>query len=143
MRELVYVTYRSCNDRVFRAVCRRFALYAVIVEGAADGSPAGSGESSARPRILLVEDDPTIRQMTQLALERDGFAVSTAHDGASGLAAFRAQPPDLVILDVMLPGVDGVSVCRTIREQQRRADRDADRQDRPGRRRARPRGGRG
>ena len=55
--------------------------------------------------------------MTQLALERDGFAVSTAHDGASGLAAFRAQPPDLVILDVMLPGVDGVSVCRTIRER--------------------------
>ena len=55
--------------------------------------------------------------MTQLALERDGFAVSTAHDGASGLAAFRAEPPDLVILDVMLPGVDGVSVCRTIRER--------------------------
>ena len=55
--------------------------------------------------------------MTQLALERDGFAVSTAHDGVSGLAAFRAQPPDLVILDVMLPGVDGVSVCRTIREK--------------------------
>jgi DNA-binding response OmpR family regulator len=116
MRELVYVTYRSCNDRVFRAVCRRFALYAVIVEGAADGSPAGSGESSARPRILLVEDDPTIRQMTQLALERDGFAVATANDGAGGLEAFRSQPPDLVLLDVMLPGVDGVSVCRTIRE---------------------------
>jgi len=75
-----------------------------------------SGESSARPRVLLVEDDPTIRQMTQLALERDGFAVATAHDSSSGLAAFRSQPPDLVILDVMLPGVDGVSVCRTIRE---------------------------
>ncbi|MGH3140651.1 MAG: response regulator, partial [Gaiellales bacterium] len=67
--------------------------------------------------MLLVEDDLTIRQMTQLALERDGFAVSTAPDGASGLAAFRAQPPDLVIIDVMLPGVDGVSVCRTIREK--------------------------
>jgi DNA-binding response OmpR family regulator len=77
--------------------------------------PEGGG--SRPPRILLVEDDLTIRQMTQLALERDGFAVSTAHDGASGLAAFRAEPPDLVILDVMLPGVDGVSVCRTIRER--------------------------
>jgi DNA-binding response OmpR family regulator len=77
--------------------------------------PEGGG--SRPPRILLVEDDLTIRQMTQLALERDGFAVSTARDGASGLAAFRAQPPDLVILDVMLPGVDGVSVCRTIRER--------------------------
>ena len=84
--------------------------HARLVEG-----PEGGG--SRPPRILLVEDDLTIRQMTQLALERDGFAVSTAHDGASGLAAFRAQPPDLVILDVMLPGVDGVSVCRTIRER--------------------------
>jgi DNA-binding response OmpR family regulator len=70
----------------------------------------------ARPRLLLVEDDATIRQMTQLSLERDGFAVATAHDGASGLAAFRADAPDLVVLDVMLPGVDGVSVCRSIRE---------------------------
>jgi len=84
--------------------------HARLVEG-----PDGGG--SRPPRILLVEDDLTIRQMTQLALERDGFAVSTAHDGASGLAAFRAEPPDLVILDVMLPGVDGVSVCRTIRER--------------------------
>ena len=73
-------------------------------------------ESSARPRILLVEDDPTIREMTQLALQRDGFDVDTADDGATGLSAFRSQPPDLVLLDVMLPGVDGVSVCRTIRE---------------------------
>jgi DNA-binding response OmpR family regulator len=70
----------------------------------------------ARPRILLVEDDATIREMTQLALERDGFAVATAHDGATGLALFRSQPPDVVLLDVMLPGTDGVSVCRTIRE---------------------------
>ena len=70
----------------------------------------------ARPRILLVEDDATIRQMTQLSLERDGFAVATAPDGASGLAAFSAETPDLVVLDVMLPGVDGVSVCRSIRE---------------------------
>ena len=73
-------------------------------------------ESSARPRILLVEDDPTIREMTQLALQRDGFDVDTADDGATGLSAFRSQPPDLVLLDVMLPGVDGVSVCRTMRE---------------------------
>ena len=89
----MYVTYRSCNDRVFRAVCRRFALYAVIVEGAADGSPAGSGESSARPRILLVEDDPTIRQMTQLALERDGFAVATANDAPAASRRSGPQPP--------------------------------------------------
>jgi DNA-binding response OmpR family regulator len=66
--------------------------------------------------ILLVEDDATIREMTQLSLERDGFVVATAADGPAGLEAFRAGSPDLVLLDVMLPGLDGVSVCRAIRE---------------------------
>jgi DNA-binding response OmpR family regulator len=66
--------------------------------------------------ILLVEDDATIREMTQLSLERDGFVVITAADGPSGLEAFRAGSADLVLLDVMLPGFDGVSVCRAIRE---------------------------
>jgi DNA-binding response OmpR family regulator len=67
-------------------------------------------------RILLVEDDATIREMTQLSLQRDGFTVETAADGPAGLDAFRADPPDLVLLDLMLPGLDGVSVCRAIRE---------------------------
>jgi DNA-binding response OmpR family regulator len=67
-------------------------------------------------RILLVEDDATIREMTQLSLQRDGFTVETAADGPSGLEAFRDAPPDLVLLDLMLPGLDGVSVCRAIRE---------------------------
>src|SRR3954451_18400457 len=68
-------------------------------------------------RILLVEDDPTIREMTRLSLERDGFLVDTADDGSGGLEAFRAQAADLVLLDVMLPGIDGIRVCRAIREQ--------------------------
>jgi DNA-binding response OmpR family regulator len=66
-------------------------------------------------RVLLVEDDPTIREMTRLALERDGFAVETAADGPAGLAAFAVRAPDLVLLDIMLPGLDGISVCRQIR----------------------------
>ena len=66
-------------------------------------------------RVLLVEDDPTIREMTRMTLERDGFVVETAGDGQSGLDAFDRGPPDIVLLDVMLPGMDGVSVCRRIR----------------------------
>jgi len=66
-------------------------------------------------RVLLVEDDPTIREMTRMTLERDGFVVETAGDGQSGLDAFDRRPPDIVLLDVMLPGMDGVSVCRRIR----------------------------
>src|SRR5438105_5777286 len=68
-------------------------------------------------RVLLVEDDPTIREMTRMALERDGFAVDTAGDGRAGLDAFARATPDVVLLDVMLPELDGVSVCRQIRSQ--------------------------
>ena len=67
--------------------------------------------------ILLVEDDRTIRDATALSLERDGFRVETAGDGAAGLAAFRARRPDLALLDVMLPAMDGVSLCRAIRAE--------------------------
>ena len=124
MRELRVRRLRSCNDRVFRAVCRRFALYAVIVEGAADGSPAGSGESSARPRILLVEDDPTIREMTRLALERDGFVVETAGDGqaASTLSSAAARP------GAARRDAAGHGRCQRVPQDpraQRRSDRDA------------------
>ncbi len=66
-------------------------------------------------RVLLVEDDDTIREMTRLSLERDGFSVTTAADGPAGLAAFAADPPDVMLLDIMLPGMDGVSVCRQVR----------------------------
>jgi DNA-binding response OmpR family regulator len=66
-------------------------------------------------RVLLVEDDATIREMTRMALERDGFVVETAVDGRDGLEAFERGSVDVVLLDVMLPGLDGVSLCRRIR----------------------------
>jgi two-component system response regulator MtrA len=66
-------------------------------------------------RILLVEDDPSIREITAIGLRNAGFEVSTAADGAEGLERFRSQPVDLVLLDVMLPRMDGLEVCRAIR----------------------------
>jgi DNA-binding response OmpR family regulator len=69
-----------------------------------------------RPHVLFVEDDDVIREATQLSLERDGFRVSVAADGRAGLDAFFAAPPDVALLDVMLPGLNGVSLCRRIRE---------------------------
>jgi DNA-binding response OmpR family regulator len=68
-------------------------------------------------RVLLVEDDAVIREATQLALERHGFEVSVAGDGLAGLAAYRAGRPDVALLDLMLPGMNGVSLCRQIREE--------------------------
>ncbi|MFE7814648.1 two-component system response regulator CseB [Streptomyces sp. NPDC057433] len=67
--------------------------------------------------VLFVEDDDVIREATQLALERDGFAVTAMPDGLSGLEAFRADRPDIALLDVMVPGLDGVSLCRSIRDE--------------------------
>jgi two-component system response regulator MtrA len=68
-------------------------------------------------RILLVEDDPSIREVVALGLRAAGFAVDTAADGEAGLARWRADRPDLVLLDVMLPRLDGLEVCRAIRRE--------------------------
>ena len=67
--------------------------------------------------ILLVEDDPSIREITKLGLEDAGFAVHTAGDGEEALVRFRHDQPDLVVLDVMLPKRDGLEVCRAIRAE--------------------------
>ncbi|OKK02849.1 MULTISPECIES: two-component system response regulator CseB [unclassified Streptomyces] len=71
----------------------------------------------AETHVLFVEDDDVIREATQLALERDGFAVTAMPDGLSGLESFRRRQPDIALLDVMLPGMDGVSLCRRIRDE--------------------------
>lgn len=69
------------------------------------------------PRMLFVEDDPVIRQATADYLARNGFDVVTAEDGDAGLEAWRENEPVLALLDVMLPGMDGVSLCRAIRAE--------------------------
>ncbi|MEW1549272.1 two-component system response regulator CseB [Streptomyces tsukubensis] len=71
----------------------------------------------AETHVLFVEDDDVIREATQLALERQGFAVTAMPDGLLGLEAFRADRPDIALLDVMVPGLDGVSLCRRIRDE--------------------------
>jgi DNA-binding response OmpR family regulator len=67
-------------------------------------------------RILMVEDDAVIREATQLTLERHGYDVTTAEDGLEAIESFEKMHPEVVMLDIMLPGLDGISVCRRIRE---------------------------
>ena len=67
------------------------------------------------PLALIVDDDPFIRLLTRDALERFGWQVEEASDGASGLAAITKLHPDIVLLDVMMPGMDGFAVCRALR----------------------------
>ena len=69
----------------------------------------------AGERVLVVDDEPTVREVVQWYLEHDGYRVELAGDGADALDAFTARSPDLVVLDLMLPGVDGLEVCRRIR----------------------------
>jgi DNA-binding response OmpR family regulator len=66
-------------------------------------------------RVLVVDDDPTVSDVVRRYLERDGFAVTLAADGPAALMAFGAERPELVVLDLMLPGIDGLEVCRRMR----------------------------
>jgi len=69
-----------------------------------------------KTKILLVDDDPNIRQLVKLYLEKEGFDVSEAARGDEAVKAFKASPPNLMLLDLMLPGMDGWQVCREVRK---------------------------
>jgi DNA-binding response OmpR family regulator len=68
-------------------------------------------------RILVVDDEPTILDSVGYALQREGFEVSSARDGAEGLRLAREESPDVIVLDVMLPGLSGREVCRQLRSE--------------------------
>ena len=74
----------------------------------------------AGPRVLVVDDDPQLREALTRALELDGYDVSTASNGAKALDALRDDRPDVMVLDVMMPYVGGLDVCRTLRERKDR-----------------------
>ncbi len=69
------------------------------------------------PKLLLVEDDQTLRETLAFNLSREGYTVTQAGDGTAALDLARQTKPDLVVLDIMLPGVDGLTVCRTLRHE--------------------------
>ena len=68
-------------------------------------------------RLLLVDDEPAIIKGLKFSLEQDGYEIITAADGGEALEQFRNNPVDLILLDVMLPVMDGIEVCQRIREQ--------------------------
>ncbi|MEM9192563.1 MAG: response regulator transcription factor [Myxococcota bacterium] len=67
-------------------------------------------------RVLVVDDEPRIREVVQYALEREGFAVETAAEGSQVPSLVAASAPDLIVLDIMLPGIDGLELCRQLRK---------------------------
>jgi DNA-binding response OmpR family regulator len=74
-------------------------------------------ETASEQRVLVVEDERTIAEAVAARLRAEGFAVQTVGDGPSAVAAARRTPPDVIVLDVMLPGFDGLEVCRRIQAE--------------------------
>jgi DNA-binding NarL/FixJ family response regulator len=72
-------------------------------------------------RVLVIEDQPVMRRNLKTILEMEGFIVATAENGARGVAAARAQPPDLILCDVMMPELDGYGVLAALRQDERTA----------------------
>ncbi len=71
----------------------------------------------SRPAVLVVEDEPPLAESIQFVLEREGFDVEVAADGERALERFRSSPPSLVLLDLMLPRLSGLDVCRIVRSE--------------------------
>lgn len=69
------------------------------------------------PKILVVDDDPAISEMLSIVLESEGFAPVPVTDGAEAIAAFHRESPELILLDLMLPGMNGVDICKAIRRE--------------------------
>lgn len=82
-----------------------------------EGGPTDATMVAMRAKVLVVDDDPALSEMLGIVLRNEGFEPSFVGDGDGALAAFRATKPDLVLLDLMLPGTDGVDVCRAIRAE--------------------------
>ena len=74
-------------------------------------------ETDVNPPILVVDDDPKIVSLVKTYLEREGFRVATAGDGKAALEALRSSPPLLLVLDLMLPELDGLALLRMVRER--------------------------
>ena len=89
------------------------------MEGLADATEGGDRPSK---RVLVIEDDANILLSLEFVLEREGYEVRSATTGREGLAAMRRDPPDLVILDLMLPDLSGYEVCQHARSEPRLAE---------------------
>jgi len=81
--------------------------------------PAGIRTAMARPRILIIEDERALTEVLAYNLQREGYDPVIAHDGQEGLRKAQMQIPDLILLDLMLPSLDGLHICRELRAGER------------------------
>jgi excisionase family DNA binding protein len=96
---------------------RRYRLRDLDAFVAGSAGAAPTARTRPAPLVLIVDDDPRIREFVRVNLEMDGFAVREAGSADEGLAALEAEPPDLILLDVMMPKVDGWEMLQRVRER--------------------------
>jgi two-component system alkaline phosphatase synthesis response regulator PhoP len=77
---------------------------------------------SEKKRILVVDDEPDFCSIVQMNLEKEGFAVELAYSGVEGLEKVHANPPDAIVLDIMMPEMDGYEVCKKLKADEKYAD---------------------
>jgi len=82
----------------------------------------GGKDMSEKKRILVVDDEPDFCAIVQGNLEKEGFDVEVAYDGVEGIEKVRANPPDAIVLDVMMPEKDGYAVCKELKSDEKYAD---------------------
>jgi len=99
-----------------------FALPKPIAQQELLSTVAQMLQHPARGPVLVIDDDADVRRLLQTSLQQQGFSVETAEDGEAGLARVREQPPGLILLDMRLPGIDGYSVLRTLKDDPASAD---------------------
>lgn len=96
---------------------RRYRLRDLDAFVAGSAGAATATRTRPAPLVLIVDDDPRIREFVRVNLEMDGFAVREAGSADEGLEALEAEPPDLILLDVMMPKVDGWEMLQRVRER--------------------------
>jgi two-component system phosphate regulon response regulator PhoB len=84
-----------------------------------NATPADKRATAAEPVVLVIDDEPDLLELVKHQLQKEHYEVTTALDGEVALTQARRQPPDLVVLDLMLPGIDGLEVCRRLRADPR------------------------
>ena len=85
-------------------------------------SATRAAPGSGQPRVLVVEDERDLQELLRFNLERNGYAASTTSNGEQALKLVMADPPDLILLDLMLPGIDGLNVCRALKSDPKTRD---------------------
>ena len=96
------------------AVSSDYVRLAVAVTSVSGGAPAALARGRAT-RVLIAEDDDSLRMLMRLSIDVGGLVIDEAADGATALALARANPPDVALLDWMMPELDGLEVCRALR----------------------------